>query len=190
MATTITDEQHTIARNYVSDYWSDHVDEIGLRRALGDPITLYDEEIGEYDDLEDYLPIAGAPLRDSLRIPEEMFEAMVTAHENVLRKVDAQHDDSLAPGANERYNAQASRCATPAVDSFSGLFDGLASCQGGDEPSLIYGHPVHGLDRPGLVSEDEYRRRTSPYVAAFGREVYPGDLEAGLVLDEVRHYLA
>lgn len=122
-----------------------------------------------------------------------MFEAMVTADENVQRKVRAQYDNSLAPGANARYEEQC-RELGPSGD-FAGLFSPLASCQGGDEVALIFAHPISGVNRDeftgetDLASEDEYRRRTSPYIAAFGCEVYPGDLEARLVLDSVRHCL-
>lgn len=187
----------TLARNYISDYWPDHVSDIGLRKALSDPPSSYDEEIYGSDDFDDYTLVADIPLRNSLQLPEEMFEAMVTAYENIRRKVDAQYDDGLAPGANERYQGQWDAELYPHRfhRDYQGAFFGIASCQGGDEVSMIFGHPHHGLNRtgvdgePDLMDEDEYRQRTSPYVAAFGREVYPGDLEAGLVLDHVRHYL-
>lgn len=193
----VINDRITLARNYISDYWPDHVSAIGLRRALNDPPSSYDEEIYGSDDFDDYTLIADIPLRNSLRLPDEMFEAMATAYENIRRKVDAQYDDGIAPGANERYQDQWDAELYPhrfRLD-YQGLFFGLASCRGGDEVAMIFGHPRHGLDKanlegqPDLMNEDEYRERTSPYVAAFGREVYPGDLEAGLVLKSVRHYL-
>lgn len=181
----------TLARNYISDYWPDYVWDLGLQKALATPLSSFDDELDDY-----YAPIADLPLRNSLRLTGSMLEAGVAAYENIRRKIAAQYDDSLAPGANARFQDQwVAAGLRDAGIVWQGPFSGIATCQGGDEVDLIYGHPHHGLNRntpaesSDLVSEDEYRRRTSPYVAAFGLEVYPGDLEAGLVHDRARHYL-
>lgn len=192
MSATISDEQSRLAHAYSSDlhYFAS---EFGLRRVLGDPVSSYDEAARSDKD-DEFAAIANISLREALRLPEEMFEAMVAAHENIQRKVEAQYDDSLAPGSNARYDEQWTKADL--FSDFYGAFSSLASCQGGEEVALIFAHPIAGVNRdeltgePDLVSAQEYRLRTSPYVAAFGREVYPGDAEAGLVLDDVRHHLA
>lgn len=191
MPATISDEQNRLAHVYSSDL---HylASEFGLRRVLGDPISSYDEATRSGKD-DEFAVIANISLREALRLPDEMFEAMATAHENIQRKVEAQYDDSRAPGSNARYEEQWTKAEL--FSDFGGTFSSLASCQGGEEVALIFAHPIAGVNRDeftgeaDLASEDEYRERTSPYVAAFGREVYPGDLEVGLVLDSVKHYL-
>lgn len=191
MSATISEEQSRLAHVYISDL---HylASEFGLRRVLGDPISSYDEATQNSKD-DEFAAIANIQLREALRLTDEMFEEMATAHENIQLKVEAQYDDSLAPGSNARYEAQQEEVGPSTI--FYGAFSSLASCQGGDEVALIFAHPVIGVNRNemteevDLVSKREYRLRTSPYVAAFGREVYPGDTDAGLVLNSVRHYL-
>ena len=61
-----------------------------------------------------------------------------------------------------------------------------ASCVGGIEFSLIHYHPKHG-SRDILLSEDEYRLLSAPYVATFETELYPGDLKEGLILEGYRN---
>lgn len=119
----------------------------------------------------------------SLRISDKTLEAMLTAYDNYRLKVSAQWDDSLAPGANARYEDIWERLV--GKSEYFGTFgthgplSGIASCQGGDEADMIFMHPAHGVDRK--LSAEEYRVRSAPYVAAFGIELHPGDLEAGLV---------
>src|SRR5699024_10399650 len=109
--------------------------------------------------------------------------------EDIDLKVRAQYDDSLAPGANERYADRILAAGYHHPDSTTpGRFYLLAPCQGGDEISMIYTHPLPGVGQ--RLSAEEYRARTAPYVAAFGAEVYPGDLHAGLVRHAVRQFLA
>ena len=93
MPATISDEQNRLAHVYSSDL---HylASEFGLRRVLGDPISSYDEATRSRKD-DEFAVIANIPLREALRLPDEMFEAMATAHENIQRKVEAQYDDSL-----------------------------------------------------------------------------------------------
>lgn len=177
---TATDQQHAIAREYVSDYWSDVVSGVGLRAALTDAPEVHDEDIIDEED-DSYAPIASIPLRDALRIDDAMFNAIIAADENIRRKVEAQYDKTLIPGVNETYD---SRCSADlGIVHRSGALSLLASCQGGDEMDMIYMHPIHGVSEK--MDAAEYRERTSPYVAAFGVEVYPGDLSAGLVHSEV-----
>lgn len=182
-------KEREVAYSYVGDYWPDHVSDLGLRAALGEPVGSFDGEIEGSEDLPDYRAILGVSLKEALGIPDEMFEAMIVADENIRRKVEAQYDDSIAPGANGRYDTQWSKVEPPAAVHDRMPFSDLASCQGGEEVAFLFAHPTVGAGQVRM-SAQEYRLRTSPYVAAFGRELYPGDAEAGLVLDDVRHHLA
>lgn len=186
MAATISDEQSRLALLCVS-YFQHPTYTLGLRRALGEPISAWPD--GVADDALDLSPIADVPLRDALRLSEELFEAMAVADENIERKSMAQYDDRLAPGANARYDEQWLKVDPPAAVHDRMPFSDLASCQGGEEVAFLFAHPTVGAGQVRM-SAQEYRLRTSPYVAAFGRELYPGDAEAGLVLDDVRHHLA
>ncbi|MCL6423695.1 hypothetical protein Bequi_09895 [Brachybacterium sp. JHP9] len=212
MADTITDEQKaSLARQYISDYWSDHVLAIGLREALVTPPASYDQDVALEKELSGYEPIMGTPLRESLGgISDKMLDAMEVAYKNIQRKIfgpfdeepDSDEDtddgnfhvedDEVAP-SEDPYDEQWAAAVRRSDIAWRGIFDRLASCQGGDEVDLIYGHPIHGEahteDGPTRMDEDEYRRRSSPYVALFGVELYPGDAEAGLVLDSVKHRL-
>lgn len=181
-----TDEEHIIALRYVGDYWVDCVGDIGLLTALTDPPESYDLDLIDEENDEDYAEIAGMPLRKTLRLNDAMLAAMDTSYSNYLLKVEAQSDDSIAPGANDRYNDQYD--LSQSVAHTDGVFSILSSCQGGDEVDLIFNHPIQGVVHPvrnNLLSADEYRARSAPYVAAFGVELYPGDREAGLVHESV-----
>lgn len=184
---TVTEKTHKLAKEYTSDYWSDIVSEVGLKAALTDLPEKHDEDLipleeddDEFDD--SYSDISGIPLRDSLRIDDTMFDAMIVANENVERKVKSQYDDSLAPGANKRYDEEWSKTAG-GIAITQGPLSVIASCQGGDEADMIFMHPIHGIVEK--LDADEYRARTAPYIAAFGVEVFPGDLDAGLVHENV-----
>lgn len=189
---TVEDSTHDLAKQYTTDYWSDIVSDVGLRAALSDFPEKHDElvepiDIDEDDDIEedDYTALAGIPLRDSLRISDTMFDAMILANENYTRKWRFHKD--LPEGANERYDDEWVRTVSPSeffgTGGKSGPLSVLASCQGGDEADMIFMHPIHGIGEK--LNADEYRVRTAPYIAAFGIEVFPGDREAGLVHENV-----
>ncbi|UQN30511.1 hypothetical protein [Brachybacterium kimchii] len=188
-----TKSKPELAESYISDYWSDCVSDVGLRTAMTEPPAAYDEDCLGGDGLDDYSAIAYAPLRGTLQIPDRIFEAMIVADANIDRKVRAQYDDTLAPGANERYDETWSahvrniHIGHPELERAVGVFGVLASCQGGEEVGMIYAHPIHGV-RDHMAPE-AYRHLSAPYVAAFGVELFHGDLDAGLVLPEVQQSL-
>lgn len=183
-----------MAESYVSDYWSDCVSGVGLRKALADPPASYDPDCLGGDGLDDLSEIAHTPLRETLQIPDRIFDAMVAADDNVDRKVRAQYDEGLAPGANRLYDEAWSEhvrnvhVTHPELERSVGVFGGLASCQGGEEVSMVYAHPVHGVR--SRMDAEAYRILSAPYVAAFGVELLDGDDEAGLVLPAVREHLS
>lgn len=179
----VTDEQYRLATSYIGDYWSDGVDETNFAAELGDPFVPDDDELDPDSWGDEILSLAGTPLRISLRIGDTMFEAMKVAYTNYWRKVDAQYHPGDPDGMNARYDRQWASVVNPGIGT-NGPFSALASCQGGDEVDLIYMHPTHGIDK--RVTPEEYCIRTSAYVAAFGIELYPGDLEAGLVHNSAR----
>lgn len=184
-------DQHELAHAHVST----SLLEVNDR---DDGIGFYEEGIIDYLELSSYrtkcaspeenlFKLDGVPLRVHLKISEAMFAAMALAYSNYFKRLKLSYVQEK-DGVNARYDAMKARCLSNEDPLESGTFTGLAFLQsGGDEIELIYSHPLHGVRRK--LSEDEYILRSAAYVAAFGLELYPGDLRNGLVHADVKGFI-
>lgn len=183
-------DQHELAHAHVST----SLLEVNDR---DDGIGFYEEGIIDYLQSDSYqtsstsnenlFRLDSVPLKAHLKITEAMFAAMALAYSNYFKRLKLsylQEEHSI----NARYDAMNARYLSDSDALESGTFTGLASLRcGGDEIELIYSHPLHGVRRK--LSEDEYILRSAAYVAAFGVELYPGDLWNGLVHEDVSGFI-
>lgn len=165
-----TDEVVGYALRYVGERLNDALVNISLQSALSSSPEIYDKKILlDYE----YGKLAGSPLRRSLRITSVMFLVMLEVYQN-----HSTMGDEDGAQAAQAYNGHYEEVVE---DYFydDTLWEALTHNRCGETLGMVYSHPVHGVgDR---MSQEEYRVRTSPYVVAFGEEVYPGDRVSGLI---------